>query len=525
MKNTAFSTLELEIINRNFTVQEVENSIDYLKNKKSPGIDNIPAEFIKGCKLSISQLTNVLNYIIEQRDFPDVWSEGIRSAIFKSGRREVAANYRGITILPIFEKVFEIVVHKRLQFVNEAYDKVDRFNGGFLNESRTTDNLFILNGLIQRQLLLGQPLYICFVDFSKAFDLVNRNILFYKILKMGWNGRVIDTLRSLYSKTSFRVKHEGKISSPVFTSMGVNQGGIASGFLFRKYMSDLYDYLKAEVGVCMGSLIILYLLWADDLILISNSVEGLQRQLDGLFTFCSDNHTVVNEIKTNCMAYGNVKPFKVFFNGNVIEQVMKYKYLGNMTKAIKMASGDTFGDNYKYLCDQARKAIFSLQKKLRAIGKLPPKLLFHAFDTLIKPILIYGSDVWGISATGRLTVDKVFFQFMRCAISVKATTSNVITLGECGRLPPSVGCQISVLCFLNRLHNMAGDRVVKQVFLELSNLNSRGFNTWVTQACELAQRYKLDVYQSPTVFKQECKTVITNIAILRIYCNIKDNFH
>ena len=83
-------------------------------------------------------------------------------------------NYRGITVLPVHEKVFELAVQRRLEFVN---DKADRHNGGFACGNRTSDNIFILHGLIQRQLSLGQPLIVIFVDFTKAFDLVNRNIL------------------------------------------------------------------------------------------------------------------------------------------------------------------------------------------------------------------------------------------------------------------------------------------------------------------------------------------------------------
>ena len=96
---------------------------------------------------------------------------------------------------------------------------------------------------------MGQSLYVCFIDFSKAFDLVNRDILFYKLVKMGWTGRVMDTLRNLYSKTNIRVKHKGKISSSFENNMGVNQGGVLSGLLFRKYLCDLGNYLKREVGV------------------------------------------------------------------------------------------------------------------------------------------------------------------------------------------------------------------------------------------------------------------------------------
>ena len=132
---------------------------------------------------------------------------------------------------------------KRLTFTNESMGKVDRSNG-FIGGSRTSDNIFILQGLVQRQMIIGESLFVCFIDFSKAFDLVSRHILFYKILKGGWTGRVIDTLRSLYSKTHYRVKRGGKLSPMIPSLTGVNQEGAASGILFRKYLQDLYEYLK-----------------------------------------------------------------------------------------------------------------------------------------------------------------------------------------------------------------------------------------------------------------------------------------
>ena len=136
------------------------------------------------------------------------------------------------------EKIFEAAVYRRLAFVNEAFDEIDKYNNGFLNGSRTSDNLFILNGLVERQLSLGSTLYVCFVDFSKAFDKINRSILFYKLVKNGWKGKVTDTFRSLYDKTHFRVKRNGKLSPVIPNNIGVNQGGITSGLMFRKYMSD-----------------------------------------------------------------------------------------------------------------------------------------------------------------------------------------------------------------------------------------------------------------------------------------------
>ena len=240
------------------------------------------------------------------------------------GKSTLVDNFRGITILPIMEKIFEIVVYKRFSFIDEAFDEIDRYNGGFLRGSRTSDNMFILNGLIERQLVLGRSLFVCFVDFSKAFDIINRNILFYKLLNGGWRGRVIDTLRSLYDKSQFRVKRNGKLSPVINNYSGVNQGGISSGLLFRKYMADLGDYLNAEYGVVISDEIIVHLLWADDLILFSDTEKGLQNLLNGLHNFCSNNQMIVNETKITVMCFGKTVKPELYFNNNEIQHVEQY---------------------------------------------------------------------------------------------------------------------------------------------------------------------------------------------------------
>ena len=78
-----------------------------------------------------------------------------------------------------------IIVYMRLTFVSDTFDGNDRYNGGFLHGSRTSDILFVLNGLMEKQMLLGKSLLVCFVDFSKAFDVINRNILFHKLVNGG----------------------------------------------------------------------------------------------------------------------------------------------------------------------------------------------------------------------------------------------------------------------------------------------------------------------------------------------------
>ena len=107
-----------------------------------------------------------------------------------------------------------------------------------------------------------------FVDFSKVFDVINRNTLFHKIIHGGWHGKVIDTLRSLYNKIYFRLKYDEYISSPTLDTSGVNQGGNASGLLFRRYLADLLEYLNTAFGICCENKVICHLLgwWFDSYI-------------------------------------------------------------------------------------------------------------------------------------------------------------------------------------------------------------------------------------------------------------------
>ena len=121
--------------------------------------------------------------------------------------------------------------------------------------------------------------------------------------------------------------------------------------------------------------------------------------------------------------------------------------------------------------------MFLVLQKLKNIGVTPPLIMSHIFETVIMPILTYGSDVWGYNKVACTMLDKVFLRITRCILGIKSTTSNLIGIGECGRMPPSIKCTVNTLCFLNRLMYMDDDCIVKQVYFELKDLADQGFNT------------------------------------------------
>ena len=341
------------------------------------------------------------------------------------------------------------------------------------------------------------------------------------MIKSGLKGRVVNTLRNLYHKTFFRVKHGGQLSARILQELGVNQGGNASPTIFREYMADLKQYLHQQHGVCLSEdEILLHLLWADDLILISTTLKGCQLQLNGLQTFCSKNQCIVNEIKTKLMIFGNHQEVILKFNNRTIEQVKEYKYVGNIVRSTHKSISDVFSNNFAYLCGKAKQAIFSLKLKLRKIGTLPPKCMFYLFHSLIQPILTYGSDVWGVSKSGREAVDKVLLWYLRMVLNVKATTSNSITLGECGVIPTSVTCIVNAIVFFQRLKLMPESNIVNMAFREQERLHNLGFRTWYGRVLDLARIYGFDMEALLT--KDQIRERVTNAFINHWAAKVQD---
>ena len=95
---------------------------------------------------------------------------------------------------------------------------------------------------------------------------------------------------------------------------------------------------------------------------------------------------------------------------------------------------------------------------------------------------------------------------MRCVLQVKATTCNTIVYGECGRLCPSVYCNINDICFMYRLQNMQMGSLVKSVFIELESLHLQVCNSWVTKVTELTKLYGIAPHGNFTSFKSQCKS-------------------
>ncbi len=229
-----------DLMDSHFTIEEVQNAIKHMKPKKACGLDGIPVEALKSASSTLTPLiTMILNYLLDLQHFPQSWMEGLGIPIPKGGDPRDPNNYRRITVLPLFGKLFETLFNNRLLFLKDIRNFEDKFNGGFKKGSTTSDNMLMLLGSIQRSQFLKQPLYVAFVDFRRAFDTVNRNMMFYKLIRKQIDGKLIRLLYNIYSKTKTKICVDGFLSNFIYDTLGVNQGGPNSSDMFKDFFGRL----------------------------------------------------------------------------------------------------------------------------------------------------------------------------------------------------------------------------------------------------------------------------------------------
>ena len=137
---------------------------------------------------------------------------------------------------------------------------------------RTTDNIFILCAIIDKQRCLSKPLYTCFFDFTKAFDYIDRTALYYKLLNRRIDGNLLNVIRSMFSKAECRVKWDSRLSDILKTKFGIQLGGMLSPKLFTDFLQDISASFDQDQGIPVSHL-------TNSIFVICKSAEGLQTAL------------------------------------------------------------------------------------------------------------------------------------------------------------------------------------------------------------------------------------------------------
>ena len=160
-----------------------------------------------------------------------------------------------------------------------------------------------------------------------------------------------------------------------------------------------------------------------------------------------------------------------------------------MINSTRLSSGDIFKGNSDYICNKARQSVFAMRNKIKSL-EIP---VIHLYQTIVQPVLVHGSDIWG-GHRNRFGRSGQGFQLVPpISITRWTRTSKIMMAGEVGMFPPSVQCQKNVLMYLHRLKSMPAGSVLQSVFTESKRLSHLGYRTWYNTAKVLAQSYDTDI--------------------------------
>ena len=312
------------------TVEELSKAIDSLAAGKAPGSDGIPPDLVKHCKTTLMlPLHEVLCQCWQEGAVPqDMRDAKIITLYKKKGERNDCNNYRGISLLGIVGKVFARVIVVCLQkLAGRVYPESQC---GFRAERSTVDMVFSLRQLQEKCRKQQMPLYVAFIDLTKAFDLVSREGFFRILLKIGCPPRLQSMIESFHTDMKGTVQFNGSTSEPFSILSGVKQGCFLAPTLFGIFFALLLNHAfgSATEGIYLRTrsdgrpfnlarlraktkvreVLIRDMLFADDAAVTTHTQRELQSQIDRFSQACKDFGLTISLKNTNVLGQSTETP-------------------------------------------------------------------------------------------------------------------------------------------------------------------------------------------------------------------------
>ena len=475
-------------MNEPLTKKEFMFVIKNIKNDKAAGYDSIVNEMIKNLpEVILNLLHKFINLCLQKSLIPQSWCMDIITPIFKDGSLNDPNNYRGICISSALLKIVCSALNIRIQEYCKTFDLINKNQIGFKSKHRTSDHLLTLKAIVKRYVTIGKrKLFACFIDFKKAYDSIWHEGLFHKMKENGIMGNFLNLVKDIYKKTKCAVKVKDSTTNFFNYTKGVRQGCPLSPILFNMYIDDIFETVnknnESDISLGGGDKYNA-LMYADDLIILSDSEEGLQRQINKISGYCKKWKLDINIKKTKVMIFnrGNkLLKSEVRYENKILESVKVIKYLGFTLSAKNCSLAPTIDD----LSIRANRAVFALNNKMK-ISNLPTKLALKVFQSQIMPILLYGAEVWGpymdfdFLSWEKGKIERVQTQFIKRVLGCNIQTSNIMARGEVGMRPLLLNVIKSVVAYTENIKNRPTSTVYAAYDYESHNDVNPNFCTFI----------------------------------------------
>ena len=391
--NNCIPTLPRIKVTTNGVVKQLES----LDPSKASGPDCIPTRVLKECACETAPyLCFIYQQSLDQGQVPNDWKHARVTAVFKKGKRDVAANYRPVSLTSVACKILEhIIFHSIMRHYDQYNIIVDHQHGFRKNRSCETQLINTIEEL-SRSLDSGKQIDLLILDFAKAFDTVPHNRLLHKLEQSGirdnesgnsdQNPQMLNKwFRNWLCFRTQEVCLDGGTSNKCNVVSGVPQGTVLGPLCFLIFINDLGSNLSPETKLK---------LFADDSLLFrtienEGDAKQLQADLDSLTSWADTWHMQFHPSKSLVMSITNKKKpltHEYRMMNQTLRHVSSVKYLGvNINSSLK------WKEHVEHIAAKAKTTLGFIQRNLY---KCPQKVKAQAYITLVRPLLEYACSVW-----------------------------------------------------------------------------------------------------------------------------------
>ena len=510
-------------LNDDIQISEVLYAMEKSANGKAAGVDGVCMEFLKKAVLTVKlggenirynilagDITHLFNLVL-RNGYPKRWSTTKLVPVPKpKGDPNKMDDYRGISVSNSLAKLYSLVMLDRLDAWAEHYGFRAQGQAGFRHGRGTQDNSFVLHHIIEKCAAEKKAVYVAFIDFRKAYDLIDRNLLWDCLRSMGVHGDFLNSIRDMYKQVNIKVCVNGDVSESFQSGIGVKQGDPLSPLLFGLFIDRLEKFLEARlphVGMEFRNVfirsVIRVLLYADDLVLVAETPTELQHLLDALRDFCAQFCMEVNVKKSEvvifnkrwCTGYN----WQFVYDGFPLEVKDSFIYLGTIYEDVggtAKAADRSFG--------KGRSAYFAMLRKCTELGIHNVHLKCHLFDHLVAPIMCYGCEIWGPGAMRggkglddsgyRKKLETFHRKFLKLCLGVRSSIPDVALMYELDRSPLFARMLKQVMGFWNRIQHRKDDDLVKIALHDNWHMASHGLaNCWVANLDRFMSTFDINI--------------------------------
>jgi len=362
------------------------NAILHLNNFESAGPNNVSANLFKMCPdIIASYLCVIFQQSIDTGDVPDDWKIANIIAIHKANDKKDPSNYRPISLTSVVSKMLEHILVSHIMYYLTSNGILSGRQFGFREGGSCELAMVDFLHSVTRGIDCTGQVDAIFLDFCKAFDKVNHDILIGKMINMGINTNIITWYSAFLSNRLQRVCVEGVFSNPVSVISGVPQGTVSGPVLFLIYINDIVPTVTSNI-----------VLFADDVVIwnyigTKEDQSALQGDLDNVSHWANEMKMNLNTEKSKSMHF--VRPrtsdyFACVYNidGHDLESCNTIKYLGvYLNKHLSP---------YEHICGVVKKCNRILYYIGKIFNRAPIETKNLMYKQIVHPCIMYASSVW-----------------------------------------------------------------------------------------------------------------------------------